>query len=179
MTKTRSFFVFLVLITLCGGVRLTARPRPSSSSTESPAELPQIQSSSLRIEFDRSMHSRVIARLNGREVALGPFSASETISGDQHSWYDFGLESQTHEHVKDIFGEGDKLTVTGSSGTLRKLLSITIYDKFLTLAVFEVGYTNTGKSKVEILGWTNNAYKIDAAPMSGRPAFWSFQSGSY
>ena len=179
MTKTRSFILFITIAILSGGIRLAAHPRVATSSAESASEMPRIQSSSLRIEFDRELRSRVIARLKAREVPLGPFSASETVTGNQHSWYDFALESQRHDHVKDVFGEGEKLTVTGSSGTLRKVVSVTIYDEFPTLAVFDVGYTNTGKSKIDILGWTNNAYRIDATPGSGKAAFWSFQSGSF
>jgi alpha-galactosidase len=142
-------------------------------------ELPQIQSQSLRIEFDKNMRSRIVARLKGGEIPLGPFSASETVKGKGHSWDEFAVDSRTHERVADVFGGGEKLTVTGLSDTLRKNLSVTIYDEFPNLAVFDVSYTNTGKSQLEILGWSNNAYKIDAQHNSGPAAFWSFQSASY
>ena len=150
-------------------------PRPNSASNK----LPQIQSQSLRIEFDQNMHSRVVARLNGREVPFGAFSASETVQGNEQSWYNFALNAQTHERVTDNFGSGKKLVLTGSSGVLRKNLSVTVYDESPNLAVFDVTYTNTGKSQLKISGWSNNAYTIDAQRVSAKVPFWSFQSGSY
>ena len=108
------------------------------------------------------MHSRVVARLKGKEIPLGAFSASETVKGSERSWDDFALASQSHDRVTDSFGGGEKLTIIGTSGVLRKNLSVTIYDEFPNLAVFDVSYTNTGKSELTILEWNNNAYTIDA-----------------
>jgi alpha-galactosidase len=180
MRKTLSFISIVILATLFPGVRLPARPGATAPRTEPAAgDLPQIQSSRLRIEFDRNMRSRVVARLKGREVPLGAFSASETVNGKDHAWYDFAVDSQAHERVADSLGAGEKLTVTGSSGALRKTLSVTIYDEFPSLAVFDVSYTNTGKLQLQILGWSNNAYRIDARRGAQEVAFWSFQSGSY
>jgi alpha-galactosidase len=144
-----------------------------------PAPLPQIQSSSLRIEFDENMRSRVVARMKSREVLLGSFSASETVKGNERSWYDFALTSQSHERVTDNFGGGERLTLTGTSGVLRKNLSVIIYDEFPNLAVFDVSYTNIGKSQLKILEWSNNAYTIDAQRGPTQVPFWSFQTGSY
>jgi alpha-galactosidase len=180
MTKIALFISIGILATLFAGVRLTARPDLSAQPSESAAdELPYIQSASLRIEFDRNMRSRVVVRLKDGEVPLGAFSESETVSGREHSWRDFAIESQTHERVTDVFGGGEKLTVTGSSVSLRKILSVTIYDEFASLAAFDVSYTNTGKSQMQVLGWSNNGYGINARRSGERVAFWSFQSGSY
>jgi alpha-galactosidase len=180
MTKTRSFIAAVLLATLLAGVRSAAGPDQSAPGSKTVAgELPQIQSQRLRIEFDKNMRSRIVARMKGGEIPLGPFSASETVKGKEHSWYEFSVDSQTHERVADVFGGGEKLTVTGLSGTLRKNLSVTIYDEFPNLAVFDVTYTNTGKSRLDVLGWSNNAYKIDAQRSLDPVAFWSFQSGSY
>ncbi len=180
MTKTRSFFAVVTLAALLVGVRTTAQPdRSSQHATPIAGESPQIQSQSLRIEFDGNMRSRVVARMKDKDVPLGALSASETVTGKDHSWSDFAIDSQKHERITDVFGAGEKLTLTGSSGALRKTLSVTIYDEFPKLAVFDVSYTNTGKSKVEIRGWNNNSYRIEAQRGSGQAAFWSFQSGSY
>jgi alpha-galactosidase len=180
MTKTRSFFAVVTWAALLVGVRSTAQPdRSSQHATPIAGESPQIQSQSLRIEFDGNMRSRVVARMKDKDVPLGALSASETVTGKDHSWSDFAIDSQKHERITDVFGAGEKLTLTGSSGALRKTLSVTIYDEFPKLAVFDVSYTNTGKSKVEIRGWNNNAYRIEAQRGSGQAAFWSFQSGSY
>jgi alpha-galactosidase len=117
--------------------------------------------------------------MGGKEVPLGGFSASETAYGKERFWYDFALDSQTHDRVSDGWGNGEKLNLSGSSGALPKNLSVTIYDEFPNLAVFDVSYTNTGKAPLEIRGWSNNAYQIDAQRNSAQPPFWSFQSASY
>ena len=155
----------------------TAQADKTSSHSVSSAH---IESSSLRIEFDRNMRSRVIARFNGNEVPIGAFSASETVKGNERSWYNFALASQTRERIADSYGAGEKLGLTGISGGLRKSISIIIYDDFPNLAVFDVSYTNIGKSPLKILEWNNNRYTIDPQSVSSSQApFWSFQSGSY
>lgn len=147
--------------------------------------LPQIQGEHLRVEFDRSLRSRVIARFAGAETKIGPFVTSETVSGGDRSWTTFALVSHKSTEVHDAFGPGKQLTVTGQSGALRKDLAVTIYDDFPAMAFFDVQYTNTGKTPLRLKGWTNNAYTINAQPgiemrADGHaPAFWSYQSGSY
>jgi alpha-galactosidase len=180
MTKIIFTVAILAAVLACG--QIAAQPdKSTAAATPFPAELPRIQSSALQIDFDKNMHSRVVARLKGKEIPLGPFSASETIKGSDRSWSDFALASQSRERVTDNFGAGEKLTITGISGVMRKTVSVTIYDDSPNLAVFDVNYTNTGKSKLAILEWNNNAYTIDA--QSGRASaqvpFWSYQSGSY
>jgi alpha-galactosidase len=173
---TRAFSSLLIFAALFGAGQSTTRPdRP----VVPPAASVQIQSPSLRIEFDKNMRSRVVARLKGKEVPLGAFSASETVKGIERSWYDFALVSQTHERVTDTLGNGEKLTLNGTSGVLRKSVSVKIYDDFANLAVFDVSYTNIGKSQLKILEWNNNRYTIDAQGRPGDVPFWSFQSGSY
>src|ERR1700753_3915712 len=145
----------------------------ATAPAASPTELPRIQSPQLQIDFDKNMHSRVVARLKGKETPLGPFSASETVKGTDHSWNDFALASQSHEHISDNYGSGEKLTITGTSGELKKTVAVSIYDDFANLAVFDVTYTNSGKSKLEIVEWTNNAYTIEAHAQSAatQPSF--------
>jgi len=179
---TKIFFAVAILAAVLAGGQVAAHPDKSvTAAVPLPAERPTIQSPDLRIEFDNNMHSRVVARLNGKETPLGAFSASETVKGSDRSWNDFALASQSREHVSDNYGGGEKLTITGTSGVLRKTVSVTIYDDFPNLAVYDVNYTNTGKSKLAILEWNNNAYTIDAqsGAAAGQVPFWSYQSGSY
>ncbi|HEX4379102.1 MAG TPA: hypothetical protein VH022_03650, partial [Candidatus Acidoferrum sp.] len=177
---TKIFFAVVVLAAVLAGGQLAAHPdKVATAATPLPAELPRIQSSELRIEFDKNMRSRVVARFKGKEIPLGAFSASETVKGSDHSWTDFALASQSREHVSDNFGNGEKLTIAGTSGVLRKTVSVTIYDDAPNLAVFDVTYTNVGKPKLEIVEWNNNAYTIDARNVGTQVPFWSYQSGSY
>lgn len=174
MTKVLSSMVIFAL--LFAVVRSTARANQTATHSVHSA---YIESSSLRIEFDRNMRSRVIARFNGNEVPIGAFSASETVKGSERSWYNFALASQTRERITDPYGAGEKLSIAGKSGGLRKNVSVIIYDDFPNLAVFDVSYTNAGKSALKILEWSNNRYTIDAQRVSSQAPFWSYQSGSY
>jgi alpha-galactosidase len=178
MTKT--LFSIIIFAALLAAGESTAQPdRAATRSTSVAADLPRIQSPNLRIEFDSNMRSHVVARLNGKEVPLGAFSASETVKGNERSWDDFALTSQSHDRVTDGFGGGERLTLSGKSGVLHKNLSVIIYDEFPNLAVFDVSYTNIGKSELTILQWNNNTYTIDAQHAPAEVPFWSFQSGSY
>ncbi len=175
---TKILFAVVILAAAMIGGQVAAH---SDATVASPlaAELPRIQSSELRIEFDKNLHSRVVARLKGKEIPLGAFSASETLKSKERSWDDFTLVSQAHEHVNDNFGGGEKLTLTGKSEGIEKRVSVTIYEDAPSLAVFDVTYTNTGKAKLEITEWSNNAYTIDAQRNATPVPFWSYQSGSY
>jgi hypothetical protein len=125
---------------------------------------PQIQGEHLRIEFDRTLHSRVVARFDGHETPLGPFVASEKASIANKSWTEFSLVSQKHDRVTDPVGAGERLTVVGKSGPLTKEVSVSIYDEFPAMAFFDVRYTNTGGTKLAVKGWTNNAYTLSTPP---------------
>ena len=176
---TKMLFSIGILALLAAGPATVRPDRAATRSTSVAADLPRIQSPDLRIEFDSNMRSRVVARLTGKEVPLGAFSASETVKGKERSWDDFALASQSRDRVTDSFGGGERLTLTGKSGALRKNLSVIMYDEFPNLAVFDVSYTNIGKSELTILEWNNNAYTIDAQHTPAEVPFWSFQSGSY
>ena len=173
---TKAFSSLLIFAALLAAGQSSARPGQPLVHRSSAA---QIQSSSLRIEFDKETRSRVIARFGDKEIPLSVFTASETVKGSDRSWYDFALSSQTQERVTDAYGEGEKLNLAGTSGVLRKNLSVTIYNEFPNLALFDVSYTNIGKSQLKILEWTNNHYTIDAQKSATGIPFWSFQSGSY
>lgn len=144
-----------------------------------PTGKPQIQGGNLRIEFDNRLRSRVVARFDRTETVTGPFTASETVTTADKLWTGFLLTSQKHGRTKDVFGEGERLTVEGKAGTLTKIVSVTVYDDFPAMAFFEVQYRNTGTTEFAVRSWTNNAYKVNAQPSVGPPAFWSYQSGSY
>lgn len=171
----KAFSSTIIFGVLLGAVQSAAR----ADQTTTPLSSAHIESSSLRIEFDGNMRSRVIARFNGNDLPIGAFSASETVKGTARSWYNFSLTSQTRERISDRYGAGEKLDLTGVSGGLKKRVSVVIYDEFPNLAVFDVSYANIGKSPLNILEWSNNRYTIDASQSSSQIPFWSFQSGSY
>jgi alpha-galactosidase len=140
---------------------------------------PQIQGEHLRIQFDRYLRSRVVARFDNQETTMGPFVGSERIVVADTVWTKFSLVSEKSERVSDTFGAGEQLKVVGKAGPLTKEVAVTIYDQFPAMAFFDVRYTNTGAAKLAVKGWTNNAYTLNAQRDSRLPAFWSYQSGSY
>jgi len=139
----------------------------------------QIQSSVLRIEFDRNLNTRVVALFGPSPKPVTPFSASETVAGIGRSWSDFALTSSHREAVTDAFGAGERLALIGQSGDLRKSISVTLYADFPSLAIFDVEYSNTGTTALSIRSWTNHQYSLISLPTAPGPAFWSYQSGSY
>jgi alpha-galactosidase len=172
-TLVSMFWVMATCLAILFSSGLRARATDVATST------PQIQSEHLRIEFDRYLHSRVVARFDGKETTMGPFAASESTSIADRTWSEFSLVSQKSERVNDDFGAGERLKVVGKSGPLSKEVSVTIYDDFPAMAFFDVRYTNTSAAKLAVKGWTNNAYTLNAARDTRMPAFWSYQSGSY
>ena len=97
-----------------------------------------VESPILRIEFDKQMRSRVIARFEGKEIALGPFTASETVSIDGAEVADFTLTGHKSQNVRETLGAGKQTTLTGTAGTLQKTVTVTMYDRFPQMAFFTV-----------------------------------------
>ena len=139
----------------------------------------QIQSSVLRITFDHNLHSQVVALFGPNPAPLTSLAASEIVAGSGRTWNDFALMSSHREQVSDAFGTGERLSLTGKSGDLRKSISVTIYPDFPSIAVFDVAYSNEGATPLTIRGWTNNQYLLTTLATSKTPEFWSYQSGSY
>src|SRR5450755_1640417 len=114
----------------------------SAGAADTSTSTSRIQGEHLRIEFDRYLHSRVVARFDGNETTMGPFVASERASIADKIWGEFSLVSQKNDRISDAFGAGERLTVVGKAGPLTKEVSVTIYDDFPAMAFFDVRYTN-------------------------------------
>ena len=138
----------------------------------------RVDGRNIRIEFNEDLHSRVVAKFGGREIAIGDFAPSETVMVARKEVDDFALQNVKRARVNDVLGAGRRTTITGTAPSLEKTVAVTTYDDFPQTAVFEVEYTNTGNSALSIGGWTNQAYSVSSG-QGGAPAFWSYQSGSY
>ncbi|MGA8345412.1 MAG: alpha-galactosidase, partial [Candidatus Sulfotelmatobacter sp.] len=106
------------------------------------------------------------------------FSPSETVTAVR-AWSDFAVSASRRERVSDAFGAGERLSLTGKSGDLRKDVSVTIYSDFPSMAIFDVTYTNEGASRLTIHSWGNHQYALRANSDARGTVFWSYQSGSY
>jgi len=150
-----------------------------SASSPSRSRRARVDGRNIRIEFNNVLQSRVVAKFGGREIALGDFSPSETVTVGGNEIRDFALHDVKRGRIKDDLGAGQRVTLTGTAPSLKKTVAVTTYDDFPQMAVFEVQYTNTGNSNLSVDNWTNQDYSISAGQGSGDPAFWSYQSGSY
>jgi alpha-galactosidase len=160
-----------IVVLSCVLTAQTATPAPVKA---------EIAGRNLRVEFDRMLRSRVIARFENRETPLGPFTASESVTTTGRTVTQFTFSSQKSERFSDSIGAGRKLTVVGKAANLTKTVVIAAYDQFPTMAFFDVQYTNSGTANIPITKWINNAYTVHAQTnAAGVPAFWSYQSASY
>ena len=169
-TPHRSLFTVaaLCLALTCATTAIGDRDTPARS----------LRGGEIRIDFDDRLRSRVVALLDGRETAPGPFSASETVVVQGTEVEDFPFTHQTREAVRDVFGTGRRLRLTGETPAIAKTVIVSVYDAFPRVAVVQAVYTNRGQSDVTVESWTGVRHVLGAAD-SPEPAFWSFQGGSY
>jgi len=141
----------------------------------------KVEGKGIRLEFDRSLRSQVIAVLDGKETTMGPVQASETITVNGQELGDFPLVRSNSQVISDELGAGRQFTITGVSGAIRKTVAATVYDAFPQMVFLKVRYANEGKSELLVSGWTNHRYVIGAGPLKdgAEPTFWSYQPGSY
>ena len=139
----------------------------------------RVESQNLVVEFDRRLHSRLIARFGGTETVLGPFTASETIRVNGRELRDFGLQETARRSGRDRLGAKHEFLMSGAAEGVRKSVTAAVYDQFPDTVFLEVSYTNAGGADLRVEGWSNHAYFFSAAHPPTDPPFWSFQPGSY
>ncbi|HFE65567.1 MAG TPA: alpha-galactosidase [Caldithrix sp.] len=140
----------------------------------------QVNGKNIRIEFDKMLHSRIVAKFAGKEIRLGNYSPSEFVSLDSLTITDFPFVEEKTTGLNDNLGSGKAFSIIGENQNIRKEVSVRVYDAFPDMALFSVTYTNTSKKPVVLKGWTNHSYQIETgAKKEKEPPFWSYQSGSY
>ena len=166
-----TFKSYALLFGLCSMLLVPALVRAASPAVS-------IESKNIRVEFDSVMHSRIVAKFDGRTTPAGDFGPSEFLTSAASTIQDFKLSGHKQENVRDALGHGHRLSITGVSGGLQKTVVVTVYDEMPRMAFFQVHYLNQSDEALKVSGWTNNRYSITAAGADD-PAFWSYQSGSY
>ncbi len=167
--KLRLGILYVSSVLLC---LLTACETPRSP-------VGKVEGKHIRIEFNRLMHTRVVARFDGKDIRVGDFAPSEFITVSGNNLEDFKLDDQKRETVNDQLGSGQRFIITGIAPSLRKTVAVTCYEDFPYMALFEVQYTNTGGTALSVSSWTNHHYSITSSQSATNPAFWSYESGSY
>lgn len=138
-----------------------------------------IENNNIRIEFDASMHSKVISIVNGEEFIIGDFTPSEYVLVNGEEMQDFAFQSLRSSIINDDIGKGKQYVITGMSDNLEKIITAKAYHNFPNTIVYRVSYQNLSANDIKIDGWTNNRYKINPLTEENGEIFWSYQSGSY
>lgn len=172
-SQMRNFGILILGLVLLFGCTST---KENVAEKEGPSAV--VEGQNLRIEFNNRLYSRIVATIGGQDKILGDYSPSETVSLDGKDITDFSFQDITQSAVSTGLGAGTQYKITGNHPPLQKTVSVTVYDDFPDMAVFDVLYTNTGDSPVTIEQWANNRYSIDANWQTEVP-FWSFQDASY
>ena len=140
----------------------------------------EIATDRIKIQVDDNMYTQVLKRSGSAWESVTEFSPSEQLITEQGTLTTFSLSNISEERVGDITGRGIKKVFTGNSGSIQKVLSITIYDKFPSIALTEVTYTNLADEPVNVKQWVNNFYTLaNTTPSTSNASYWSYQSGSY
>jgi alpha-galactosidase len=89
---------------------------PSASLTA------QADGGNIRIEFNEMLHSRVVAKFEGREIAIGDLAPSESLTVAGKELCDFTLHEVKRESVRDAMCAGQRVNLTGTAPSLRRSL---------------------------------------------------------
>jgi alpha-galactosidase len=138
----------------------------------------QVDARDIRLEFDRNLHSQVVAKFGTNPAPLSEWTASEFVTAAGSEIKDFILQGKRTEEVRDSLGKGRRHILTGTADSLQKEVRATVYEAYPSIIVMQVRYTNTGRSPVKLDKWTSNHYVLKVGEQTETP-FWSFQSGSY
>jgi alpha-galactosidase len=134
----------------------------------------------MRLEFDRTLRSRVLMRQRRGYKALTNFEPSETLQlADDVSIEHFTLVDRRSDPVADAHGSGTRYLLRGlAREKIEKLVSIVMYDRHPGFALLEVVYRNVGTTAIKVEGWTNGMHELRPAARGPR-GFWSFSGASY
>jgi len=138
----------------------------------------RIEGKNIRIEFNTSLHSRVTG-LYGKSILLGDYMPSEYLTTNGVRVEDFVYIEHHSADFTDEIGSGKRYTIIGDGLSLTKEVTVSVYNEFPSLAVFNVKYTNSGDTPLTVTSWTNNRYSIqNTTPAKYGNSFWSYQSES-
>jgi alpha-galactosidase len=172
MRKKKLTIIFLSFLIIITGLIFNCTQTPQYSAL--------ISGKNISVYFDQQLHSLISSKFDNSTKILGNYQPSEYVMILDNPITDFQFKSKSQKNLQDRWGKGHQLIVTGESEKLRKEVSISIYDDFPMMAVYQVRYTNIGETELVITGWINNQFQIKISPTTRhKPLFWSFQSGSY
>lgn len=113
-----------------------------------------------------------------RPLSFGNTPSEYIVVGD-NLIADFKQSTLQIKKVNNNIGNGTQYVFSGLyhgfGNSVQKTLTITIYNNFPDMALFDVTYKNIGDKTVEINKWVSNRYRI---LQNNDTLFWSFQGQS-
>ena len=80
----------------------------------------RVDGGNIRIEFNEMLQSRVVAKFAGKEIAIGDYAPSETLTVAGKEVRDFTLRDVKRGSVRDAMGAGQRVTLAGTAPSLNK-----------------------------------------------------------
>jgi len=139
---------------------LALAPLLALDSPVADASVVRLEGRGIRLEFDENLLSRVVATSGGTDVAVGPFSTSESLGTEAGEVTAFGFEGQDQQPASDVIGGGQRHRLSGRAGDLGKTVEVTFYDDFPGVAIVQAVYTNHGRGEIRVKSWTNGHYSV-------------------
>lgn len=169
-------------VQLVGGLALSLRHGwlPAHTGDAGGRAAAALDDSSMRIEWDASLHARV-SRFDGGHLtpmtSWGP--ADYLLRSDGRHIAGFTLTHQARDFVDAADGPGMRLTVSGISPEgIEKTVTTTLYQRYPGFAVYRVSYRNASAATVTLRGWTNGDFLVRASTIAER-GFWCYSGASY
>lgn len=156
---------------MVGAVAVTAPSLDAGVWAAAPAGA-TLGDDTLTIEVDAAMRSR----LSYRGKAVTPMAAGDTILIAGRPAERFLLLDRAQGPVSGPHGAGRRHRLRATaSGALEQALSITFFDRYPGVAVYETRYRNTGTAPLAVSGWRAATHDLLAHPDGA----WSFSGASH
>ena len=187
MKKNYFYALGLTAVSACF-LASCANQTPANIVEKSDEAVYTVSTPALSIEFNDQLHSRVIGKLSGNSIPFANFQASEFVMlHEAPSIDEFTFKHSQTTEIDDVRGKGNQVKISGLSDSgLLKEITINTYQRYPTMAFFNVSYTNKSDDTFKITKWINNQYGLvpDSAETtspvtSTQPDFWSYQGASY
>ena len=143
------------------------------------SDIHTIQNGDLIIRLDDKLFTNIHSQQAQTALESG-FYPSEFITVRKQAVTDFTLKDFSKTTLKNQFGSGIQYRITGLHNDdkyqIEKQLTITCYEDFPDMAVYQVRYINRGGKTLKVTKWANQHYRLDLNPKDS--VFWSLQGSS-
>ena len=160
---------------------MTMLSGPARASAPS-SQIHRIGDSTILLEVDDNLYTRVSCVSHSTTVPLTRFSSSEylqLLDGSQINR--FKLQHAEQETIQSDHGAGQLLKLVGlSRNGVQKTVRFSLYERYPGFIMCSVTYLNTSDREMPVKSWINGASRISSkGTHSGSPEFWSYSGGTY